>query len=114
MDFRPGEQRSDPLERGPELSGIIGPDDAATGGQPERLQQHEWKMRWNPYQQCSWPPEDVAIEKFRTHVKDRALSIIGTDLARSEKFTTSLMDGLEKDDGGTLFVLEAMGGSRFV
>ena len=30
---------------------------------------------WNPYQQCSWPPEDVAIEKFRTHVKDTALDV---------------------------------------
>lgn len=63
--------------------------------QPAKRQQDEWKMRWNPYQQCSWPPEDVAIEKFRTHVKDRALSIMGSDLARHEKFTTSLMDGLD-------------------
>lgn len=61
----------------------------------ERRQQMQWRMRWDPYRQCSWPPEDVAIEKFRTHVKDRALSIIGTDLARNEKFTTSLMDGLD-------------------
>jgi hypothetical protein len=52
-------------------------------------------MRWDPFRQCSWPAEDVAIEKFRTHVKDQALAIIGTDLARSEKFTTSLKDGLD-------------------
>lgn len=62
---------------------------------PERKQQHEWQMKWNPYSQCSWPPEDEVIERFRTHVRDKALTIIGTDLARSEKFTTSLMDGLD-------------------
>jgi hypothetical protein len=62
---------------------------------PQRRDQRKWGMRWNPYQQCSWPPEDVAIENFRTHVKDRALSIIGNDLARSEKFSTSLKDGLD-------------------
>lgn len=62
---------------------------------PEKNRQAEWQMRWNLFSQCSWPPEDVAIEKFRTHVKDKALSIMGTDLARSEKFTTSLMDGLD-------------------
>ncbi len=62
---------------------------------PERETQLEWQMRWNPFTHCSWPPEDVAIEKFRTHVKDKARSIMGLDLARSEKFRTSLMDGLD-------------------
>ncbi len=55
----------------------------------------KWAVRWNPYLQCSWPVEDVAIERFRTHVKDTALNIMGMDLARSEKFTTSLQDGLD-------------------
>jgi len=63
--------------------------------QPPRPQQDEWQMRWNPYHQCSWPPEDVAVERFRTHVKDTALNMLGTDLARSEKFSTSLKDGLD-------------------
>lgn len=63
--------------------------------QPPRQQQRDWLMRWNPYHQCSWPPEDVAIEKFRTHVKDAALNLIGADLARTEKFSTSLKDGLD-------------------
>jgi hypothetical protein len=62
---------------------------------PERQTQLEWQMRWNPFSHCSWPPEDVAIEKFRTHVKDKARQIMGLDLARSEKFRTSLMDGLD-------------------
>lgn len=62
---------------------------------PLKPEQAEWQQRWNPFRQCSWPPEDVAIEKFRTHVKDTALSLIGADLARSEKFSTSLKDGLD-------------------
>ncbi len=63
--------------------------------QPAKPKQDDWLMRWNPHRQCSWPPEDVAIEKFRTHVKDTALNLLGSDLARSEKFTTSLKDGLD-------------------
>ncbi|HAB14266.1 MAG TPA: hypothetical protein DCE47_21490 [Planctomycetaceae bacterium] len=62
---------------------------------PPRLQQDEWQMQWDPHRQCSWPPEDNAIERFRTHVKDTAMSLLGSDLARSEKFTTSLRDGLD-------------------
>ncbi len=62
---------------------------------PPKPQQEEWDMNWDPYKQCSWPPEDVAIEKFRTSVKDHALSLLGVDLARTEKFTTSMKDGLD-------------------
>jgi hypothetical protein len=61
---------------------------------PERDRQR-WKQRWNPYGQCSWPPEDERIESFQQHVRDQAKSLIGADLARSEKFTTSVMDGLD-------------------
>lgn len=62
---------------------------------PPKIDQLKWQMQWNPFRQCSWPPEDVAIERFRTHVKDHALKLLGQDLARTEKFTTSLKDGLD-------------------
>jgi hypothetical protein len=62
---------------------------------PPKIQQSEWRSRWNPFSQCSWPPEDDSIEKFRTHVTDAAISIMGTDLAKTEKFSTSLKDGLD-------------------
>ncbi len=65
---------------------------------PPKIKQSEWQSRWDPYRQCSWPPEDVAIENFRTHVKDACLGIMGNDLARTEKFTTSLKDGLDIRD----------------
>lgn len=54
-----------------------------------------WQLQWNPFSQCSWPPEDELIEDFRTHVFDRARAVLGADLARSEKFTTSVMDGID-------------------
>jgi hypothetical protein len=62
---------------------------------PPKIDQERWQRSWNPFRQCSWPPEDVAVEKFRTHIKDAALSIMGADLARTEKFSTSLKDGLD-------------------
>ncbi len=62
---------------------------------PPKIDQDKWRNAWNPFGQCSWPPEDIAIERFRTHVKDKALSLMGNDLARTEKFSTSLKDGLD-------------------
>jgi hypothetical protein len=62
---------------------------------PERKQQIQWQKTWNPFGQCSWPPEDVAIERFRTHIKDTALDLLGNDLARTEKFSASMKDGLD-------------------
>ncbi|MGH7223067.1 MAG: hypothetical protein ACRELF_07560, partial [Gemmataceae bacterium] len=61
---------------------------------PER-DRKRWKQRWDPYGQCSWPPEDDRIESFQQHVRDQAKTLLGADLARSEKFTTSVMDGLD-------------------
>jgi hypothetical protein len=62
---------------------------------PEPKQRQRWAQRWNPYGMCSWPPEDDRIESFHRHVADQAKAILGADLARSEKFTTSIMDGLD-------------------
>lgn len=61
---------------------------------PERDRQL-WKQRWNPLGMCSWPPEDDRIESFHRHVRDQAKAILGSDLARTEKFTTSVMDGID-------------------
>ncbi len=60
-----------------------------------RIRKQQWRQRWNPFSQCSWPPEDNRIESFHTHVRDQAKALLGQDLARSEKFTTSIMDGLD-------------------
>jgi hypothetical protein len=62
---------------------------------PEPKERQRWAQRWNPYGMCSWPPEDDRVESFHRHVADQAKAILGADLARSEKFTTSVMDGLD-------------------
>lgn len=62
---------------------------------PQKLDQRKWTKRWNPYSQCSWPEEDVRIESFRNRLMERARAALGADLARTEKFTTSMMDGLD-------------------
>jgi hypothetical protein len=61
---------------------------------PER-ERTLWKQRWDPFGMCSWPPEDDRIESFHRHVRDQARAVLGADLARSEKFTTSVRDGLD-------------------
>ncbi|NND97531.1 MAG: hypothetical protein HKN47_09415 [Pirellulaceae bacterium] len=65
---------------------------------PTDPEKSKWKYRWNPYSQCSYPPEDERIENFRTRVFDRAKAIMGNDLARTEKFTTSVKDGIDIRD----------------
>lgn len=62
---------------------------------PKEPERRRWLQRWDPYGMCSWPPEDDRIESFHRHVKDQARAILGADLARSEKFTTSVRDGLD-------------------
>lgn len=58
----------------------------------------KWKTRWNPFSQCSYPPEDVQIENFRSHLFSRAQTIMHADLVQTEKFTTSLKDGIDIRD----------------
>jgi len=65
---------------------------------PDENQKHDWQQRWNPYSQCSWPAEDQTIENFRQTVFDRAQEVLGSDLARTEKFTTSIKDGIDIRD----------------
>lgn len=65
---------------------------------PTQNEAARWAYRWNPFGQCSYPPEDVKIESFRTRVLDRAKEISGADLARTEKFTTSVKDGIDIRD----------------
>ena len=62
---------------------------------PDRCTSRRWSYLWNPHRQCSWPPEDQKIESFNTHVREQARALIGADLAKTEKFTTSMKDGLD-------------------
>jgi hypothetical protein len=62
---------------------------------PPEPERRKWAQRWDPFGMCSWPPEDERIESFHRHVRDQARALLGADLARSEKFTTSVRDGLD-------------------
>jgi hypothetical protein len=62
---------------------------------PTPIKRRDWAQRWNPLRQCSWPPEDTRIESFNLHVREQARAILGADLARTEKFTTSVKDGID-------------------
>ncbi|MGO8897473.1 MAG: hypothetical protein ACLQU5_03895, partial [Isosphaeraceae bacterium] len=62
---------------------------------PVQRQQKRWRQRWDPFGMCSWPNEDDRIESFHRHVRDQAKAILGSDLARVEKFTTSIRDGID-------------------
>lgn len=63
--------------------------------QPSRKKSRRWALQWNPFRQCSWPPEDNRIESFTRHVREQARALLGADLARVEKFTTSVKDGID-------------------
>ncbi|MEM9586669.1 MAG: hypothetical protein AAGA03_05260 [Planctomycetota bacterium] len=65
---------------------------------PTKFEKEKWNYQWNPYSQCSYPPEDDRIEDFRTRVFDRARAIMGNDLVRTEKFTSSVKDGIDIRD----------------
>jgi len=62
---------------------------------PQKEEQSGWRQRWDPFGMCSWPPEDDRIESFHRHVRDQARAVLGADLARFEKFTTSVRDGID-------------------
>ena len=62
---------------------------------PPRLKSSRWALQWNPFRQCSWPPEDNRIESFTRHVREQARAMLGADLAKVEKFTTSIRDGVD-------------------
>ncbi len=65
---------------------------------PDDRQKKDWQQKWNPYSQCSWPPEDEVVENFRQAVFDRAREVMGADLVRTEKFSTSIRDGIDIRD----------------
>ncbi|GJL53860.1 MAG: hypothetical protein NPIRA02_09920 [Nitrospirales bacterium] len=62
---------------------------------PPKQKTRKWAFQWNPFGQCSWPPEDEKIESFSAHVRQQTKSLLGAELAKAEKFTTSLRDGID-------------------
>lgn len=61
---------------------------------PPKQKREKWAHRWGQGQ-CSWPEDDEKIENFTAYVRKKAMSFLGEDLVRVEKFQTSLKDGLD-------------------
>jgi len=55
----------------------------------------EWLQAFRGDSICSYPPEDVVVEDWGRHLKQRAVSILSAESARSEPFTTSMLDGID-------------------
>ena len=66
--------------------------------EPDLDKKQNWKHKWDPHGQCSWPPEDEKIENLNTHVREQTRLLLGHDLARTEKFTSSVKDGIDIRD----------------
>jgi len=55
----------------------------------------EWLEGFDDPSICSYPPEDLAIENFGNFLKQKGCMQLSEDLSRSEKFSTSLLDGID-------------------
>ncbi len=61
---------------------------------PPPREVERWRTAWNPNRNCSWTPEDVLIESFAGHVRNRALLESGIAQEHLEEFRTSFKDGI--------------------
>jgi len=55
----------------------------------------EWATQVNGNSICSYPPEDLVIEDYGRFLKKKGKSILSEERARTEPFTTSLLDGID-------------------
>jgi hypothetical protein len=55
----------------------------------------EWLQAFQGDSICSYPPEDVVVEDWGRHLKQRAVSILSAERTHSEPFTTSMLDGID-------------------
>lgn len=62
---------------------------------PSPAHQRNYRYRWNPLGMCSHIPEDRRIERFNAHVRSKALRVLTEDHVKSEKFTSSVKDGID-------------------
>lgn len=62
---------------------------------PKKEKKQKWQRRWGAHTECSWPEEDERIENFTTHVRQRAMGMVGEDQSKVEKFVSSIKDGLD-------------------
>ncbi len=62
---------------------------------PTELQKKKYRFAWNPFGMCSHLPEDRRIESFNAYLKTKAQKVMREDYVKTEKFTTSVKDGID-------------------
>ncbi len=55
----------------------------------------EWARQIDGNAICSYPPEDLVVEDYGRFLKQKAKSIISEERTRVERFTTSILDGID-------------------
>ncbi|MDY6882034.1 MAG: hypothetical protein SV686_17525 [Thermodesulfobacteriota bacterium] len=55
----------------------------------------EWRDKFEGFAICSYPPEDVVIEGYGRHIKQRAMEIKSEENCRIEPFVGSILDGID-------------------
>jgi hypothetical protein len=67
----------------------------AMAGRPKLSEKELLKGFRDPFSHCSYPPEDMALERFSTYVQKKGRGVLSEENRRVEPFTTSLMDGID-------------------
>ncbi|MGQ9859702.1 MAG: hypothetical protein ACUVS3_13595, partial [Thermodesulfobacteriota bacterium] len=55
----------------------------------------QWAEAFDGEALCSYPPEDVLVERFGGYLKDRGVRLLSEERSRLEPFTSSLLDGID-------------------
>ena len=55
----------------------------------------QWKNMWEPGGICSYPPEDLIVESFGSHLKSRVHRHMTEESVRVEPFEVSIGDGID-------------------
>jgi hypothetical protein len=55
----------------------------------------EWASQLDGNSICSYPPEDLVIEDYGRFLKKKGKGILSEERARTEPFTTSILDGID-------------------
>ncbi len=55
----------------------------------------EWLEGFDDPSICSYPPEDIAVEEYGRFLKRKGCQQLSEELSRTEKFSSSLLDGID-------------------
>ncbi len=55
----------------------------------------EWAEAFQGDALCSYPPEDILIERFGSYLKEKGVRLLSEERSRVEPFTSSLLDGID-------------------